>query len=168
MIAFPTLPILGPIGALAGGVAVLAWRVQETRAPVSARRILLPPLGMSTGFAMFLVPAMRVPLAWAAAAFLLGAAVLSWPLARTSRLHVQDDVVWLKRSNAFLVVILALLAVRLALRDYVGHYLTPQKTAALFFILAFGMIVRWRVGMYLQYRRLTRSIAPAGEEPIAA
>ncbi len=165
MIAFPTLPILGPIGAIAGGVAVLAWRVQETRAPISARRILLPPLGMSTGFSMFLVPAMRVPLAWAAAAFVLGAAVLSWPLARTSRLQLEDDVVWLRRSNAFLLVILALLALRLALRDYVGHFLTPEKTAAVFFILAFGMIVRWRAGMYLQYKRLVgapfQSNAPA-------
>ncbi len=29
-----------------------------------------------------------------------------------------------------------------------------QQTAALFFVLAFGMILRWRVSMLLEYRRL--------------
>jgi membrane protein CcdC involved in cytochrome C biogenesis len=30
-----------------------------------------------------------------------------------------------------------------------------KQTAALFFVLAFGMILHWRLRMYLQYRRLT-------------
>jgi membrane protein CcdC involved in cytochrome C biogenesis len=33
--------------------------------------------------------------------------------------------------------------------------MTIQQTAGLFFVLAFGMIVRWRVKMLLQYRALT-------------
>src|SRR5512141_1128232 len=61
---------------------------------------------MSTGLAMFLAPAARVPPAWAGAAFLLGATVLSIPLARTSRLVRRGDVVVLERSGAFLWVVL--------------------------------------------------------------
>jgi membrane protein CcdC involved in cytochrome C biogenesis len=30
-----------------------------------------------------------------------------------------------------------------------------QQTAALFFVLAFGMILRWRMSMLFAYRRLT-------------
>ena len=35
-----------------------------------------------------------------------------------------------------------------------GHLLPPLQTGALFFVLAFGMISRWRAGMYFKYRRL--------------
>lgn len=149
--ALKVLPALAPI---AGGAAVLAWRVQETRTPVSTRKIVIPPLGMSTGFGMFLAPEMRVPLTWAVVAFLIGAIVLSWPLARTSSLEQQGDIVMMRRSNGFLLILLGLLALRLLLHEYVGALLPPKQTAAIFFVLAFGMILRWRAGMYLRYRRL--------------
>lgn len=54
----------------------------------------------------------------------------------------------------FLAILLGLLGLRLALRDYIGHLISPLQTAAVFFLLAFGMIVRWRSDMYRQYRRL--------------
>ncbi len=150
-VAWKILPALAPI---AGGAAVLIWRVRETRTPVTARKIVIPPLGMSTGFGMFLVPEMRVPLTWAIVAFLFGAIVLSWPLARTSSLERQGDVVMMRRSNGFLLILLGLLALRLILHEYVGNLLPPRQTAAIFFVLAFGMILRWRVWMYLRYRAI--------------
>jgi membrane protein CcdC involved in cytochrome C biogenesis len=140
---------------LVGGLAVLVWRIQETRTPVSARKILIPPLGMSTGFFMFVAPAMRVPWTWALGAYLVGALVLSYPLARTSSLERSGDVILMRRSNGFLLILLGLLALRLALHDYIGAVMPAKQTAAVFFILAFGMISRWRAGMYLQYRALT-------------
>jgi len=44
----------------------------------------------------------------------------------------------------------------------VEQYLGPLQTGALFYLLAFGMIVRWRVGMLREYRRLRGQIAAAG------
>ena len=38
----------------------------------------------------------------------------------------------------------------------VDTVLTVQQTAALFFVLAFGMILRWRTHMFLEYRALIR------------
>jgi membrane protein CcdC involved in cytochrome C biogenesis len=151
------LPILRPVlrvGPIVGGIAILAWRVRETRVPVTPRAIVIPPLAMSTGFAMFAVPMTRVPWSWAIGAFLLGALVLSWPLVRSTRLEPRDGVIYVKRSRAFMAILLVLLALRLALHDYVGHLVTPLQTAALFYLLAFGMIVRWRGVMYGQYRAL--------------
>ena len=145
------IPMLAPV---AGGGAVLAWRIRETRTPVTARTILIPPLGMSTGFAMFAVPSMRIPWTWAVAAFLLGALVLSVPLERTSTLERKDDAVVMRRSNGFLLILLVLLAIRVALHEWVGELLPPRQTASLFFVLAFGMIFRWRMGMLVRYRRL--------------
>ena len=155
-------PIIRPalrIGPIFGGIAMLAWRVRETRVPVSRSAIIIPPLAMSTGFMMFIVPMMRIPWLWAISAFLLGFLVLSWPLVRSTRLEPRDGVVWMKRSRAFLMILLVLLAIRLALHDYIGHIISPLQTASVFYLLAFGMIVRWRLVMYRQYQRIVT--APA-------
>ncbi len=155
------LPILRPIlriGPIFGGIAMLAWRVRETRVPITLRAIVIPPVAMSTGFFMFLAPMTRVPWTWAVAALLLGLFVLSWPLVRSSRLEARDGVVYMKRSRAFLAILLLLLAFRLGLHDYIGHVISPLQTASLFYLMAFGMIGRWRIGMYHQYQRMV--VAP--------
>ena len=140
---------------LAGMAAVIAWRLRETRSAVSLRKIVIPPLGMATGFCMFFIPAFRIPWAWAGLAFLIGAVALAYPLLLTTRLVRQGDTVMMKRSSAFLAVILVLAAVRFFARGYFDTILTAQQTAALFFILAFGMIVRWRANILLDFRKLT-------------
>src|SRR5579863_5745457 len=81
------------IGSLAGLAGVLVWRVREGRTAVTARKILIPPVGMATGFCMFVVPAFRVPLTWAILALLTGAVALAYPLLLTSRLVRQGDVI---------------------------------------------------------------------------
>jgi membrane protein CcdC involved in cytochrome C biogenesis len=148
------------VATLVGGAAILAWRIRETQRPVTAAKILIPPLGMTTGFCMFLVPQTRVPLAWGLVAFLAGAAFLSYPLVRTSTLTRSGDDVLLKRSRAFLVILLALVAVRLAARTWVEQYVDTLQTGSLFFLLAYGMLLPWRIVMFLRYRALARE-APA-------
>jgi membrane protein CcdC involved in cytochrome C biogenesis len=142
-------------GSVVGLLAVIAWRVREAQGAVSVKKIVIPPLGMATGFSMFIVPAFRIPWLWAGVAFLVGAVALAYPLLRTSRLVRQGDVVMMQRSNAFFAVILALAAIRLLARGYFDTLLTVEQTGALFFVLAFGMIVRWRTRMFLEYRKLT-------------
>lgn len=148
------LRLLSLISSIAGASAVMAWRVRETRTPVSVKKIVIPPLGMSTGLCMFAMPAFRVPWAWALAAFLAGALALAYPLMRTSRLVRDGEVVMMQRSNAFLAILIVLAGVRIAARGYLDTLLSVQQTAALFFVLAFGMILRWRAQMLLDYRAL--------------
>ena len=147
-------PVSSILGSLAGLAAVTAWRLRETRRAVSLRKIIIPPLGMATGFCMFFVPAFRIPWLWAAAAFLAGAVALAYPLLLTTRLVRQGSDVMMQRSNAFLAVILVLAAVRFFARGYLDTVLTAPKTAALFFVLAFGMILRWRASMLLDFHKL--------------
>jgi membrane protein CcdC involved in cytochrome C biogenesis len=142
-------------GSMIGLLAVMAWRVREARGAVSIKKIVLPPLGMATGFSMFIVPAFRIPWAWAGIAFLTGAIGLAYPLLLTSRLVRQGDVIMMQRSNAFFTVILGLAAIRLLARGYLDTVLSAQQTGALFYLLAFGMILRWRAQMLLEYRKLT-------------
>ena len=61
----------------------------------------------------------------------------------------------MRRSSAFLAVILVLAAIRILARGYFDTLLTTQQTAGIFFILAFGMIVIWRGKMLFDFRRLT-------------
>jgi len=156
------LNILSLVSSIIGAVVVMMWRVRETRRPVSAKSIVIPPLGMATGLSMFIVPMFRVPLAWGLGAFLAGAIALAYPLLRTSRLVRDGNVVMLQRSNMFLAVLIVLAGIRIAARSYFDHVLTVQQTAGLFFVLAFGMIVRWRTQMYLEYRSLLAEVSRAG------
>lgn len=137
-----------------GAAAVMAWRLRETTRPVTARTILIPPFAMSTGFSMFAYEPTRIPIAWALAAWLIGATLLAYPMIKSSRLVREGDVILLKRSRAFLAILLGLVAIRFALREYIGHYLSPLQTGSLLFVLAFGMIIRWRAQMYAEYKRL--------------
>ena len=143
------------VASVVGLVGVMIWRYREGRTAVTARKIIIPPLGMATGFCMFFSPQFRVPLLWAAIAFLIGAILLAWPLLATSRLERTGDAIMMRRSSAFFGVVVALAAIRYFARGYFDSILTLQQTAGLFFILAFGMILRWRLKMLSQYRTLT-------------
>ncbi|HZB89542.1 MAG TPA: cytochrome c biogenesis protein CcdC [Terracidiphilus sp.] len=155
--------LLTPLGSAAalliGMCAVIVWRVRESKTAVTLKKIVIPPLGMATGFSMFVAPAFRIPLGWAAVAFLIGATALAWPLLLTTRLERRGDVVMMKRSRAFIAVILVLAAIRFAAHGYFDKIMTVEQTGGLFFILAFGMIVVWRAKLVWDYRRLTASTA---------
>jgi membrane protein CcdC involved in cytochrome C biogenesis len=151
-------------GTLAGAAVMLAWRLRESRRPVTPRAIVAPPLGMSTGFLMFLAPAPRIPWTWAATAFAFGAVFLSVPLVLSSRLTRDGDAVVMRRSSAFLWILLGLFAVRFLAREWVEQRVTTAQTGAIFFVLAFGMIVRWRAGMLLDYLRIRRGSLRADAE----
>jgi membrane protein CcdC involved in cytochrome C biogenesis len=148
-------PVSSILASAAGLVAVTMWRLREARSAVSLKKIVIPPLGMATGFSMFFVPAFRIPLEWAGIAFVIGASALSVPLLLTTRLERRGDAVMMKRSSAFLAVILVLAAVRFLARGYFDTILTAEQTAGMFFILAFGMIICWRAKMLVDFLRLT-------------
>jgi membrane protein CcdC involved in cytochrome C biogenesis len=154
------LHLMSLMASIAGAIVVLVWRVRECRTAVSARKIVVPPVAMATGFGMFFVPAFRVPWTWAGTAFLAGALGLAYPLLRTSLLVRHGNAVTMRRSNAFFAVIVLLAGIRLAARGYLDAVLSIQQTAGLFFILAFGMILRWRTHMFFQYRALMNGSGP--------
>lgn len=147
--------VITAVVSLVGLAGVLAWRVREGRTAVTMKKIVMPPIGMATGFCMFFVPQCRVPFLWGLGAFLTGAVVLAFPLLLTSDLHLQNGVVMMKRSSAFFSVIIVLAVVRYLARGYFDRFLSLEQTGSLFYLLAFGMILRWRVSMLLEYRRVT-------------
>ena len=149
-------PVVTAVVSLVGLCGVLAWRVREGRSAVTIKKLVMPPVGMATGFSMFVVPMFRVPWSWALAAFLTGAIVLAYPLLLTSSLRRDGNTIMMKRSSAFFAVVIVLAAVRYFARGYFDRYLTLEQTGGLFFILAFGMILRWRLKLLSLYMKLTR------------
>ena len=95
-------PLLTAVVSLVGLAGVLAWRVREGRSIVTLKKIVMPPLGMATGFCMFFYPPCRVPFLWGLAAFLIGAVLFAVPLLLTSDLHMHNGEIRMKRSSAFL------------------------------------------------------------------
>ena len=83
-----------------------------------------------------------------------GALVFSIPLARSSTLTREGDTLVMKRSPLFLVLLLGLVAVRFALRSWIELYWSQLQTGALFFLLALGAVVRWRIDLIRQFRQL--------------
>lgn len=157
-------PIAAIIASIFGAVVVFIWRIREGRTAVTLRKIIIPPLGMSTGFCMFFVPAFRIHALWALAAFLIGAFILAIPLNLTSKLTRVGNDIMVQRHNAFFLVVIVLAAIRILARSYFDQFLTVPQTGALFFVLAFGMILRWRLSMLFDYRRIERTTA-AVEQP---
>ena len=70
-------PLLTAVVSLVGLAGVLTWRVREGRSVVTLKKIVMPPLGMATGFCMFFYPPCRVPFLWGLAAFLIGAVLFA-------------------------------------------------------------------------------------------
>ncbi|MFC3749322.1 CcdC family protein [Paenibacillus sp. GCM10012306] len=148
----PSLLHIGStVGAVIMALMVIFIRLKASARPVTIRKIWIPPLGMSTGFAMFIVPEVRFPLWWAAIAFLVGWFIFAYPLIHTTSFEQRDGQVFAQRSKSFAFILLGLLLVRTLLHEFINRYVSVPQSGGLFFILAFGMIVHWRLFMYKRY-----------------
>lgn len=107
---------------------------------------------------MFFFPEAATPPMYDFTAFLVGM-VLSIPLILTSRFEIVGQDVYLKRSKAFFIILLGLLIIRLIIKIVINDSFTPIQTGGLFFLLAFGMLVPWRIAMLYMYRQLTKKAA---------
>lgn len=136
---------------------ILTIRLRKSKQPTSFKQIILPPLFMSSGFIMFLYPPMHVHILYAIESLITGMC-LSIPLILTSKFVVKGNDIFMKRSKAFIFILLSLVVLRLVMKAYIGEYVSFYETGGLFYILAVGMIFPWRIAMAVKYRQLTRGI----------
>ncbi|MBA2877953.1 membrane protein CcdC involved in cytochrome C biogenesis [Anoxybacillus kamchatkensis] len=132
-------------------------RMKAAEKPTNAKKIILPPIFMSTGALMFVHPMFRVTALECGEAIFIGA-LFSILLIKTSSFEVRGNEIYLQRSKAFVFIFVGLIVLRLALKTYLSRTIEYGELAGMFWILAFSMIVPWRVAMYASYRRLQREI----------
>lgn len=139
------------------GTMMMLIRVKSAKKPVTVKKIIIPPLGMATGAFMFIFPYFRVSWDHTITSVIVGM-LCSILLIKTSRFHILDEQIFLKPSKAFFFVLMGLLAFRTIAKIYLGGEFHLGELGGLFWILAFSMILPWRLAMLWQYKRLEKKI----------
>jgi len=138
-------------------VAVLFIRMKVAKKPVNRKKIIMPPLFMSTGALMFLHPFFRVTPLEIIEALCLGM-IFSLFLIKTTRFEVRESEIYIKRSKAFVFILMGLLVARIILKLIVTSSVDLGETSGMFWILAFGMIVPWRIAMLFQFIKIEKQM----------
>lgn len=128
-------------------------RAKAAKRPISPKRIILPPLFMSTGALMFLFEEFRVPFPQVMEALGVGL-LFSLVLIKTTNFEIQSPHIYVKRSKAFIYILVILLVIRLVAKLILSSTINVGELGGMFWILAFGMIVPWRIGMLVKYKKI--------------
>ncbi|WP_329955843.1 CcdC family protein [Calidifontibacillus erzurumensis] len=151
------LMVATTVGALIMAILAMFLRMKAAQKPTNAKKIILPPLFMSTGFLMFLFPIFHLTFAEVIEALSVGL-VFSILLIKTSKFEIRNNEIYLKRSKAFMFILIGLLIARIILKSILGQYIPFGETSGMFFILAFGMILPWRLAMLYSYKKLAKQL----------
>ena len=65
--------------------------------------------------------------------------------------------IYMKRSKAFPIILISLLIIRTLIKIFISSKIDPGEIGGMFFLLAFSMIVPWRLAMLYKYKKLKRS-----------
>lgn len=138
-------------------VFVLFIRMKAQKKPATVKKIILPPIFMSTGALMFIHPMFRVSAAEFFEALIVGM-IFSIFLIKTSNFEIRENDIYLKRSKAFAFILIGLLVIRIVMKLYLSTSIDIGELSGMFWILAFGMIVPWRVAMYLTFKKVKNQL----------
>ncbi|MFA1822153.1 CcdC family protein [Virgibacillus oceani] len=134
-------------------LAMIIVRLKAAKKPTNAKRIILPPLFMSTGAFMFLFPVFQITWLQFFEAITVGV-ICSVFLIKTSKFEIRDHAIYLIPSKAFTFILIGLLVFRIILKLLIGNTISFGETSGMFFVLAFGMIITWRISMLYKFLQL--------------
>lgn len=145
-------------------VFVLFIRMKAQKKPATVKKIILPPIFMSTGALMFIHPMFRVSATEFFEALFVGM-IFSIFLIKTSNFEIRENDIYLKRSKAFAFILIGLLVIRIVMKLYLSTSIDIGELSGMFWILAFGMIVPWRVAMYFTYKKVKNQLDSSPNVP---
>lgn len=149
--------VISSIGAVLMGTFAMFVRMKAANKPASVKKIILPPVFMSSGALMYFVPEFRLTSMEILEAVAVGM-LFSILLVKTSKFEIRDKEIYLKRSKAFIFILVGLLVVRLVAKTILSGTIEFGQLSGMFFLLAFSMIVPWRVAMYRSYKKLYKEL----------
>jgi membrane protein CcdC involved in cytochrome C biogenesis len=147
------LVLLSSVAAIVMATLVIIVRIKAAKKPATLRKIILPPIFMSTGSLMFLFPMFQVTPLQVLEAISVGA-IFSIFLIKTSQFEVRDNEIYLKRSKAFIFILFGLLILRIILKSMLSATIDVGELSGMFYLLALGMIIPWRIAMFLSFKKL--------------
>lgn len=106
---------------------------------------------------MYLFPQFRITPMEILEALTVGL-IFSIFLIKTSTFEVRGEEIYLKRSKAFVYILIGLLVVRILLKSYLSASIDVGELSGMFWLLAFGMIVPWRIAMFISYKKLKNQL----------
>ena len=139
------------------GIGVIIVRMKAQQYPVNEKKIILPPFFMATGALMYVVPYFRLTGMEIIECIVLGvlfSTILIW----TSRFETSGSEVYMKRSKAFPIILISLLLIRTIMKIFISNKIDPGEIGGMFFLLAFCMIVPWRLAMLYQYKKVKKTL----------
>ncbi|WP_099355281.1 CcdC family protein [Fredinandcohnia onubensis] len=151
------LVIASSIVAIMMAIFVTFLRAKSAQKPASVKKIILPPVFMSTGALMFVHPMFRVTPVEVLEAVVVGI-LFSILLIKTSSFEIRENEIYMKRSKAFIYILVGLLVIRIVLKSVLSTSIDFGELSGMFWILAFAMIVPWRIAMYVKYKKLASSL----------
>lgn len=160
-----TLLIVGStIVAMFMAVTMIFVRIKTAKRPTNIKKIVLPPIFMSTGALMFIHPEFRLANAQIIEALLVGI-VFSLLLIKTTKFEIKENAIYLIPSKAFIFILFGLLFVRIVIKLIIGSTISFGETSGMFFLLALAMIVTWRLSMLFKYLQLKKVLTLKNHMP---
>lgn len=154
----PALLIIGTtVMALFMGILAIIVRSKSAKQPVSVKKIILPPVFMSTGALMFIFEEFRVAPLQIIEALIVGV-LFSLILIKTTNFEVREEEVFIKKSKAFAFILFGLLLIRLIGKLVLSNTVDIGELGGMFWILAFGMIVPWRISMLINFKKIENTL----------
>ena len=151
------LVVASSIGAVFMGTLALVVRMKAAKKPTNALKIILPPLFMSSGALMYIEPQFRLSGSEMIEAAIIGM-LFSILLIKTSKFEIRDNDIYLKRSKAFIFILIGLLVVRIVMKSVLSATIDIGELSGMFFLLAYSMILPWRIAMYVDYKKLFKQL----------
>ncbi|PHK49149.1 CcdC family protein [Staphylococcus edaphicus] len=139
------------------GIGVIIIRMKAQQFPVNEKKIILPPFFMATGALMYVVPYFRLTGTEILECIVMGiifSSILIW----TSRFETHGSEIYMKRSKAFPIILISLLLIRTVIKIFISNQIDPGEIAGMFFLLAFCMIVPWRLAMLYKFKKVKSTL----------
>ncbi len=149
----PLFLLASTLVAIGMAITMIFIRLKAAQKPTSPKKIILPPIFMSTGAFMYIVPEFRLTPIEIIETCLVGL-FFSIFLIKTTKFEIKDNDIYLIPSKAFIFILFGLLIVRTVVKLIIGSTVSFGETSGIFFLLAFAMILSWRVSMLYKFNRL--------------
>lgn len=144
------------------GTGIIFIRMKASTRPATVKGILIPPIMMSTGALMFVIPYFWVTPIDILEAVVLGL-IFSLVLIATTKFVAKNNFIYIKRTKSFPIILMALLLLRIFLKYWISGSVDVSELPGMFWIMAFAMIVPWRIAMYFQFKTAERRLLLTGE-----